>query len=165
LCAAPPGSGNAGTFTGFINLRRVADAGKFPGRASGGPEPSAVIIGGFNSTPISKEVVFVGFFISDAWAQGGGQGSPFPSLIMLVVLFGLFYVLLIRPQQKRQKEHKQMAGKLAKGDEVVTQGGVLGRITKVGDAFLNLEVSEGTEIKIQRTAVATLMPKGTIKSL
>lgn len=107
----------------------------------------------------------MGFFISDAWAQGGGAGSPFPSLIMLVVLFGLFYVLLIRPQQKRQKEHKQMAEKLAKGDEVVTQGGVLGRITKVGDTFLNLEVSEGTEIKIQRTAVATLMPKGTIKSL
>ena len=108
----------------------------------------------------------MGFFISDAWAQGGGgQGSPFPSLIMLVVLFGLFYMLLIRPQQKRQKEHKQMSEKLAKGDEVVTQGGVLGRITKVGDSFLHLEVSEGTEIRIQRTAVAALMPKGTIKSI
>ena len=105
------------------------------------------------------------FFISDALAQGGGQGSPFPSLIMLVVLFGLFYVLLIRPQQKRQKEHKLMAEKLVKGDEIVTQGGVLGRVTKVGDTFLNLEVSEGTEVKIQRTAVAALMPKGTIKSI
>ena len=84
---------------------------------------------------------------------------------MLVVLFGLFYVLLIRPQQKRQKEHKLMTEKVAKGDEIVTQGGVLGRITKVGDSFLNLEVSEGTEIRIQRTAVAVLMPKGTIKSI
>ena len=108
----------------------------------------------------------MGFFISDAFAQGGGaQGSPFPSLIMLVVLFGLFYVLLIRPQQKRQKEHKLMIEKVAKGDEVVTQGGILGRVTKVGDAFLNIEVSEGTEIRIQRTAVAVLMPKGTIKSI
>ena len=106
------------------------------------------------------------FFISDAWAQGGaGGGSPFPSLIMLVVLFGLFYMLLIRPQQKRQKEHKQMTEKIAKGDEIVTQGGMLGRITKVGDSFLNLEVAEGTEIRIQRTAVAALMPKGTIKSI
>ena len=107
----------------------------------------------------------MGFLISDAWAQGGGQGSPFPSLIMLVVLFGLFYMLLIRPQQKRQKEHRQMAEKLAKGDEVVTQGGVFGRITEVGDSFLSIEVAEGIEIKIQRSAVATLMPKGTIKSL
>jgi preprotein translocase subunit YajC len=108
----------------------------------------------------------VGFFISDAWAQGGGdQGSPFPSLIMLVVLFGLFYMLLIRPQQKRQKEHRQMAEKLAKGDEVVTQGGVFGRITKVGESFLSIEVSDGIEVKIQRSAVSALMPKGTIKSL
>ena len=108
----------------------------------------------------------MGFFISDAWAQGGaGGGSPFPSLIMLVVLFGLFYVLLIRPQQKRQKEHRQMAEKLAKGDEVVTQGGVLGRVTKVSDNFLNLEIAEGTEVKIQRSAVSALMPKGTIKSI
>jgi preprotein translocase subunit YajC len=108
----------------------------------------------------------VGFFISDAMAQGGiGEGSPFPSLIMLVVLFGLFYMLLIRPQQKRQKEHKQMTEKITKGDEIVTQGGILGRVNKVGDSFINLEVADGTEIKIQRGAVATLMPKGTIKSI
>ena len=84
---------------------------------------------------------------------------------MLVVLFGLFYMLLIRPQQKRQKEHRQMAEKLAKGDEIVTQGGVFGRITKVGESFLSIEVSEGVEVKIQRSAVSSLMPKGTIKSL
>lgn len=84
---------------------------------------------------------------------------------MLVVLFGLFYMLLIRPQQKRQKEHRQMAEKLAKGDEVVTQGGVFGRITKVGESFLSIEVSDGIEVKIQRSAVSALMPKGTIKSL
>jgi len=108
----------------------------------------------------------VGFFISDALAQGaGGGGSPIPSLIMLVVLFGLFYVLLIRPQQKRQKEHRKMTEQLSKGDEIVTQGGVVGRIMDVGDTFLDLEVSEGTVIKIQRVAVSALLPKGTIKSL
>lgn len=106
------------------------------------------------------------FLISDALAQGaGGSPSPFPSLIMLVVLFGLFYFLLIRPQQKRQKEHREMTQKLAKGDEIVTQGGVLGRITKVGDSFVSLEIAEGTEIRVQRAAVATLMPKGTMKSI
>lgn len=108
----------------------------------------------------------MGFFISDAFAQSGaGGGSPIPSLIMLVVLFGLFYVLLIRPQQKRQKEHRQMTEQLSKGDEIVTQGGVVGRIMKVGDTFLDLEVSEGMEIKVQRVAVSALLPKGTIKSL
>ena len=108
----------------------------------------------------------MGFFISDAMAQGGaGAGSPIPSLVMLVVLFGLFYVLLIRPQQKRQKEHKQMAENITKGDEIVTQGGVLGRVNKVGESFINLEIAEGTEIRIQRGAVSALMPKGTIKSL
>ena len=107
----------------------------------------------------------MGFFIADAHAQGAGaQGSPFPSLIMLVVLFALFYFLLIRPQQKRQKEHREMVEKLAKGDEVVTQGGVLGKITKVGEGFVSVEIAEGTEIKLQRAAVAALMPKGTIKS-
>ncbi len=106
------------------------------------------------------------FLISDAMAQGGGgQGSPLPSLIMLGVLFLLFWFLLIRPQQKRQKEHREMTEKLAKGDEVVTQGGVLGKITEVGDAFITIEVSQGTEIRVQRMAVATLMPKGTIKSV
>lgn len=106
------------------------------------------------------------FPISDAWAQGGaaGQGSPFPSIIMLLVLFGLFYFLLIRPQQKRTKEHREMTEKLAKGDEVITQGGMLGRITKVGDTFLSLEIAEGTEVKVQRGAVSALLPKGTIKA-
>lgn len=105
------------------------------------------------------------FFISDAWAQGAGQaGSPFPGLIMLVVLFVLFYFLLIRPQQKRQKEHKELVEKLAKGDEVVTQGGVLGKITKLGESFVTLEIANGMEIKVQRVAVAALMPKGTMKA-
>ena len=109
----------------------------------------------------------MGFLISDAYAQGGAgaQGSPFPSLIMLVVLFALFYFLLIRPQQKRAKEHREMTEKLAKGDEVVTQGGVLGKVTRVTDNFIAVEIADGIEVKVQRMAVATLMPKGTIKSI
>ena len=106
------------------------------------------------------------FFIQDALAQGaGGGGSPFPGLIMLVVLFVLFYFLLIRPQQKRQKEHKNLVEQLAKGDEVVTQGGMLGKITEVGESFVSVEIAAGTQIKVQRVAIAALMPKGTIKSL
>ncbi len=105
------------------------------------------------------------FFIPDAMAQGAGAGSPFPGLIMLVVLFALFYFMLIRPQQKRQKEHKEMVEKLAKGDEVVTQGGVLGKIVDLGEAFISLEIANGTTVKVQRSAVAALMPKGTIKSI
>ncbi len=109
----------------------------------------------------------MGFLISDAYAQQGGssaQGDPTISFVMLIVLFAVFYFLLIRPQQKRQKEHKRMVEALAKGDEVVTNGGLLGRITKVGDNFITLEVAEGTQLRVQRSAVASLMPKGTLKS-
>lgn len=106
------------------------------------------------------------FLISDAMAQSGaaGQGSPFPSIIMLLVLFALFYFLLIRPQQKRAKEHREMTEKLTKGDEVMTQGGILGRITNVSDTFITLEIAEGTEVKMQRGAVSAVLPKGTIKA-
>ena len=107
------------------------------------------------------------FFISDALAEGAGTASsqgPMGSLIMLAVLFGLFYLLLIRPQAKRAKEHKAMVGAIAKGDEVVTNGGMLCRITKVGDSFITAEVADNVSIKIQRSAIQSVMPKGTIKS-
>lgn len=103
------------------------------------------------------------FFISDAWAQGaGGQGSPFPSLIMLAVLFGLFYFLLIRPQQKRQKAHAELVSGLQTGDEVVTAGGILGRVTAVSDHYATLKISDNVEIKIQKSTVSAVVPKGTI---
>ena len=91
-------------------------------------------------------------------------GDPTFSFIMLIALFAVFYFVLIRPQSKRQKEHKAMVASLSKGDEVVTNGGLLGKITNVGDSFVTLEVADGTEVKVQRMAVATLMPKGTIRS-
>lgn len=103
------------------------------------------------------------FFISDALAAGQGQGDPLMSFLPLVFIFVVFYFLLIRPQTKKAKEHKQMVEALAKGDEVVTSGGLLGRISKIGDNFIELDISDGVTVKVQRQAVANLMPKGTIK--
>ena len=104
------------------------------------------------------------FFISDAWAQESGfGGGGFVSLLPMVLIFVIFYLLLIRPQQKRAKQHKTMVAELAKGDEIVTNGGALGKITGVDDNFVTLEISEGVRIKVQRMAVAQMMPKGTVK--
>jgi preprotein translocase subunit YajC len=80
-------------------------------------------------------------------------------------MFVLLYFLMIRPQMKRAKEHKQMVEALQKGDEVITAGGVVGRISKMGEAYVSLEIAPDTEISVQRTAVQTLLPKGTIKTL
>ncbi|MCG6976363.1 MAG: preprotein translocase subunit YajC [Acidiferrobacterales bacterium] len=107
------------------------------------------------------------FFIPDAMAAapaGGVAGEGGQFLIMMVILFGLMYFMIIRPQSKRAKEHRQMVEALTKGDEVVTNGGTLGRVTKVGDQFVTLEIASGIEIKVQRSAIASVMPKGTIKS-
>jgi preprotein translocase subunit YajC len=105
------------------------------------------------------------FFVTTAWAQdaGAASGSAWIQLLPLVLIFVVFYFLLIRPQTKRAKEHREMVGKLQSGDEVVTNGGLLGRITEVGDNFVALEVASGVVIKVQKFQVAQLMPKGTIK--
>lgn len=106
-------------------------------------------------------------FIENAYAQAGGEGgagSMLTTFVPLILIFVVFWFLLIRPQQKKAKEHRAMVGALAKGDEVVTNGGLLGRITAVGDAFVTVEVGEGMEVRVQRSAVSNLMPKGTIKS-
>jgi preprotein translocase subunit YajC len=106
------------------------------------------------------------FFISDAFAQAaeGGQPDPLMSFLPLILLFVIFYFLLIRPQAKRAKEHKKMVEALAKGDEVVTNGGMLGKVNDVGENFVTVQVAEGIELKVQRSAIAALMPKGTIKN-
>ena len=103
------------------------------------------------------------FFISDAMAAAEGQPDPLMSFLPLVLIFVVFYFLLIRPQTKRAKEHKKMVEGLAKGDEVVTSGGLLGRITQVGENFVQVKVAKGVEVKIQKQSIATLMPKGTVK--
>ena len=107
-------------------------------------------------------------FISDAYAQaaapaaaGGGLMGFLPIILMFVVL----YFLMIRPQMKRQKEQKAMIDAIAKGDEVVTAGGIVGKVTKVGDAYITLEVANATEIVMQKASVTMLLPKGTVKSL
>ena len=105
-------------------------------------------------------------FISNAYAQtAGGMESGFMSLLPIILMFVVLYFLMIRPQMKRQKEQRSMIDALAKGDEVATAGGILGKVTKVTDAYITLEVADGTELVVQKAAVATLLPKGTIKSL
>ena len=107
--------------------------------------------------------------ISNAFAQtAGATGSPTSSLMTflpLVLMFVVLYFIMIRPQMKRQKEHRSMLEALGKGDEVVTSGGMAGKVTKVTDSFITLEISEGVEINVQKAAVTTLLPKGTLKSL
>ena len=106
------------------------------------------------------------FFINNAWAQGappgGGGIAGFLPLIIILVVFWFF---LIRPQMKQAKEHKQMVEALAKGDEVVTNGGLLGKINKVGDNFVLLEIANNTEVKVQKQNISATMPKGTVKTL
>lgn len=101
---------------------------------------------------------------ADAMAQQAEEPNLLVSMAPLVIIFIIFYFMLIRPQQKRTKEHKTMTEALSKGDEIVTQGGILGKVTKVGENFVDLEISEGVVVKIQRQQVGALMPKGTIKS-
>jgi preprotein translocase subunit YajC len=105
--------------------------------------------------------------IPAAWAQAGGAStsSQFAPVLMMVVFVGIFYFLLIRPQQKKAKDHQNMVAKLSAGDEVVTSGGILGRIVEVSDAFVTLEVADSVRLKIQKGQVTSLMPKGTLKSV
>ena len=110
-------------------------------------------------------------FISEAYAQVAPTAAPAGPLdafggfniIFMVGMFAVLYLVMIRPQMKRQKETKAMLDALAKGDEVVTSGGMLGKISKIGDTFLSVEVASGVELQVQRSAVVQVMPKGTVK--
>jgi preprotein translocase subunit YajC len=106
-------------------------------------------------------------FISNAFAQAPAAapagGSSLMSMLPLALMFVVLYFVMIRPQMKKQKEHKAMIDAIAKGDEVVTTGGLLGKITKVGDIYLSLEVANGIEVQCQRGAVIQVLPKGTVK--
>ncbi len=110
------------------------------------------------------------FFIADAWAAGGPPAAGNPqgglgSLVIMVLFVAFTFFILIRPQQKRAKEHRKMVEGLKKGDEVVTNGGLLGRITDLGDNFVRIKVADGVEVKVQRQSVAAVMPKGTMKEM
>lgn len=108
-------------------------------------------------------------FISSAFAQtapaaaGGDMQSSLMSMLPLVLMFVVLYFVMIRPQMKKQKEHRAMIDALAKGDEVATVGGVLGKVTKLGESHVSLEVASGVELQIQRSAVVQVLPKGSIK--
>jgi preprotein translocase subunit YajC len=144
-------AGFSGIRTGFrINMSEQ--------REIGGPVLKCRVIQTYN---LERHV-----FISNAYAQSiPGLDSNLTSFLPIILMFVVLYFLMIRPQMKRQKEQRAMMDALAKGDEVVTAGGILGKITKVGDAYVTLELADGVEVPVQKVAIATLLPKGTIKSL
>ena len=99
-----------------------------------------------------------------AQAAPGAANGGLSMIIMMVVLFGLMYFMMIRPQMKRQKEHRQLISGLAKDDEVVSNGGIAGRVDDVGDTFITVEIAPNVKIKLQKSAVQQVLPKGTLKS-
>ena len=106
--------------------------------------------------------------ISLAHAQTAGAADPtggFMQLLPMILMFVVLWFLMIRPQMKKAKEHKALIEALQKGDEVVTGGGLVGRITKVGEGYVTVEIAEGTEVVVQKPAIALVLPKGTLKSL
>jgi len=109
-------------------------------------------------------------FISSAFAQtapaaaaGGDMQSTLMSMLPLLLMFAVLYFVMIRPQMKKQKEHRAMIEALAKGDEIVTAGGLLGKVSKIGDAYIGVELASGVEVQMQRNAVVQVLPKGTLK--
>lgn len=107
------------------------------------------------------------FLISDAFAEAApatSQGDPLSSLIFFGGFILIFYFILIRPQQKRAKEHRNLVAALAKGDEVVTNGGILGKVTDVGDEYISVELADNVTVRLQKQAVASVLPKGSLKA-
>lgn len=107
-------------------------------------------------------------FISNAYAQAAapaGAGGGLMGLLPIILMFVVLYFLMIRPQMKRQKEQKAMIDALGKGDEVISAGGLVGKVTKVSDAYVTLEIADGTEVVMQKASITMLLPKGTIKTL
>ena len=105
------------------------------------------------------------FFISDAMAQEAAAGGEpgMANFAFLIILFVIFYFLLLRPQIKRAKEHKKMTEALSKNDEVVTTGGIAGKVTKIDESFAMVKIAEGVEVQVQRSAIGSLLPKGSVK--
>ena len=99
-----------------------------------------------------------------AAAAGASPQNPFGSLFMIVGIFAVFYFLILRPQQKQHKAHKQMVEAMTVGDEIVTNGGILGKVTKLDEQFLSVKIADGVEIKVQRHHVARVLPKGSMKN-
>jgi preprotein translocase subunit YajC len=138
-----------------------------PGRAAW-PRPAAMQSAGVARDP-DYPLLENPLFISSAFAQtapaaaGGDMMSSLGSMLPLLLMFVVLYFVMIRPQMKRQKETRNMLSALAKGDEVATAGGVLGKITELGDQYLTLEIANGVNVRMQRSAVIQVLPKGTVK--
>lgn len=116
--------------------------------------------------PGRKLMSLIDFFLSPAYAQAAPAApSPLVQFAPLVILIVIFYFMLIRPQMKRSKEQRQMLSALAKGDEAVTSGGIAGKIIHISENYISLEVSEGVAIKVQKSSVSSVLPKGTLKAL
>jgi len=107
------------------------------------------------------------FLIQDAFAQGAQQpqGDFFQSMLFLGLILVVFWLIAIRPQMKRQKEHREMIAALSKGDEAVTNGGLAGRIREVGENFVTMEIAKGVDVKVQKQFVQTVLPKGSLKDI
>jgi len=120
---------------------------------------------------IGKSSILVGimsFFVNNAWADGAAQGASggIMSILPMILLLGLFmYFMIIRPQSKRAKEHKNLVGNLQKGDEVITIGGLLAKIEKIADDFLIVKLSDSSSVTMQKSAVSGVVPKGTMKTV
>ena len=107
-------------------------------------------------------------FVSEAWAQATGSGlggMDLMGILPIVLMFVVLYFLMIRPQAKRTKEHKNLLASIAKGDEVVAGGGILGKVTEVGEVYVSLEIAEKVEIKVQKPSIQLVLPKGTIRKI
>jgi preprotein translocase subunit YajC len=108
------------------------------------------------------------FFISDAMAEGAGaagQSDPLLGLLFPIGMIAILYFFMIRPQMKRQKEHRTLVADLSKGDEIVSSGGIAGKITAIGENFVKVEIADGIEVKVRRQAVESILPKGSLKEL
>ncbi len=103
------------------------------------------------------------FFISPAYAQAAQEPSPFGFLLPMLIIFGAFYFLLIRPQQKKQKQHAELVAAVSTGDEVMTAGGILGEVTGVSEHYATVRIADSTEIKIQKASISQVVPKGTFE--
>lgn len=104
-------------------------------------------------------------FISNAYAAGATTSNDLMSFLPLIVIFVLFFFMIIRPQMKAAKAQREMIAALQKGDEVITSGGIVGKVTKVAESFVSIEIAANTEITVQKQAVQSALPKGTIKSI
>jgi preprotein translocase subunit YajC len=125
------------------------------------------ILARFDSAGTPESMSLLDLIIPTAAAQAAGapaQGSPLMGLLFPIVVIVAMFFLMIRPQMKRQKEHRELLSKLAKGDEVLTNGGLAGRIEDIGETFISVEIAQGVTVKLQKGAISHVLPKGTLKS-